>query len=273
MTLFKFLTSKTFLKHLLYAIGGVVVLLLLTFLILRIYTHHGQALTVPGFAGLTLEESQKLAKKKKLRVEVSDSVFNNNMPRGTVIEQNPDSGFKVKKHRRIFLIMNANIPEKVMMPNIVGVSHRQAEAVLKNAGLEIGKLIHVPDIAVNNVLKQKYNNEEIKEGELVPKGSKIDLVLGMGLSNQTTQVPDLKNYTLENAKNRILRSALNIGAIIYDETIKDETDSIEAQVWRQYPSFKENKKIRLGSTIDVWLTVDSAILYPELMTDTTLIIE
>ena len=271
MTLFKFLSSKTFLKHLLYAVGGVVALLIITFLTLRVYTHHGQALSVPSFSGLTLDEAQKLAKKKKLRIEISDSVFNNNRPRGTVIEQNPDSGFKVKKNRRIFLIMNANVPEKIKMPNIVGVSHRQAEAVLKNYGLEIGRLIHVPDIAVNNVLKQKYNGEEIKEGELVPKGSKIDLVLGMGLSDQTTQVPDLDHYTLERAKNRILRSALNIGAIIYDESVTDATDSIEARVWRQYPSFKENKKIRLGSTVDIWLTVDSTVLYPELVIDTTLV--
>ena len=92
-----------------------------------------------------------------MRIEITDSVFNHNLTRGTIIEQNPFAGFKVKKNRRIFLIINANTPEKVKMPNIVGVSHRQAEAVLKNAGLEIGRLIHVPDIAVNNILKQKYN--------------------------------------------------------------------------------------------------------------------
>ncbi len=269
MTLLKFLGSKTFFKHLAYAVGGVAVLLTLTFLILRIYTHHGQALSVPDFTGLTLEEVQLKAKKHKMRIEISDSVFNNNRPKGTVIEQNPLAGFKVKKNRRVFLTMNANNPEKVKMPNIVGVSHRQAEAVLKNAGLEIGRLIHVPDIAVNNVLKQKYNGEEIKEGEMVPKGSKIDLVLGMGLSNQKTQVPNLDHYSLERAKNRIMRSALNIGAVIYDESIIDGTDSTEAKVWRQYPSFKENKLIRLGSTVDLWLTVDSAILYPEIPEEIT----
>lgn len=267
MTLFKFLTSKTFFKHLLYAIGIITALLILTFLILKVYTHHGQALSVPDFTGLTLEEVHKKAKKNKLRIEVSDSIFNNNLPKGTVIEQNPISGFKVKKNRRIFIVLNAFNPEKVKMPNIVGVSHRQAEAVLKNAGLEIGRLIHVPDIAVNNVLKQKYNSKEIEEGTMVPKGSKIDLVLGMGLSNQKTQVPNLDHYTLERAKNRILRSALNIGAIIYDESIEDATDSTEAKVWRQYPSFKENKMIRLGSSLDLWLTVDSAILYPEINMD------
>lgn len=263
MNPFKFLTSKTFIKHILYAIGIITAMLILTFLILKIYTHHGQALSVPDFTGLTIEEVQLKAKKNKMRIEISDSIFNNNRPKGTVIEQNPIAGFKVKKNRRIFLIVNASNPEKVKMPNIVGVSHRQAEAVLKNYGLEIGRLIHVPDIAINNVLKQKYNGSEIEEGDLIPKGSKIDLVLGMGLSDQKTQIPDLDHYTLEKAKNRILRSALNLGAIIYDESILDRTDSSEAQVWRQYPSFKENKLIRLGSTVDLWLTVDSARLYPE----------
>ncbi len=269
MTLFKFLASKTFFKHLGFAFLGVIVLLFFTFQILRLYTHHGQALAVPDFTGMTLEEVHKKAKKNKLRIEVADSVFNNNKPKGTVIEQNPNPEFKVKKNRRIFLIMNASNPEKVKMPNIIGVSHRQAEAVLRNAGLEIGRLIHVPDIAINNVLSQKYKGEEIEEGTLVPKGSKINLVLGMGLSNQKTQVPDLNFYSLGNAKNRILRSALNLGAIIYDESIIDRTDSIEAKVWRQYPSYRENKMIRLGSTIDLWLTVDSTILYPEVEIDTT----
>lgn len=280
MTFFQFIKSKAFFKNLFYAISGLVVLITLTFLTLRIYTHHGQKLPVPDFAGLTLEEAQVKAKKAKLRIEVADSVFNNNMPRGTVLKQNPNPSFNVKKNRRVFLTMNATNPEKVEMPNIVGVSHRQAESILKNVGLEIGRLIHIPDIAVNNVLKQKYLGEEISKGTMVPKGSKIDLVLGMGLSNQTTQVPDLDHYTLNDAKNRIMRSALNIGAVIFDESIINGEDSLNAKVWRQYPSFKENKKIRLGSTIDLWITVDSTILYPELfvtdsieMTDTITITE
>lgn len=273
MTLFKFITSKVFLKHLSIALAGFALLLILTFLSLKLYTHHGQQLSVPSFYGLTVEEASKLAKKNKMKIEVIDSVFNNNRPRGTVIEQNPDKGSKVKKNRRIFLIVNAFNPEKVKMPNIVGVSHRQAEVVLKNLGLEVGRLIHIPDIAINNVLKQKFDGEEIPAGTPIAKGSKIDLVLGMGLSNQTTQVPDLNHKTLDEAKNRILRSALNLGAVIYDESIIDGLDSIEAQVWRQYPSYKENKRIRLGSTVDVWLTVDSTILYPELFETDTLEIQ
>lgn len=272
MTFIEFITSKTFYKHILYAIGIFTAILILTFLSLRIYTHHGQKLSVPDFKGLTLEEVHNKAKNNNLRIEIADSVFNNNLPRGTVIKQNPIVGFKVKKNRRIFITLNAFNPEKVEMPNVVGVSHRQAEALLKNIGLETGRLIHIPDIAINNVLKQKYNGEEIKEGTLIAKGSKIDLVLGMGLSNQKTQIPNLNHHTFADAREDILRAAFNMGAVIYDKSIVDLTDSLNAKVWRQYPSYKENKLIRLGSTVDIWITVDSTILYPELFDKDSIII-
>lgn len=257
MNLLKFLISKLFLKNLLYAIGILIVLFFFSFIILKIYTHHGQAISVPNYTGLTLEEVVKKARKNKFRVEVIDSVFINNLPKGTVIEQNPNPGFKVKANRRIFLTLNAFNPEKVKMPNITGVSLRQADGMLKNAGLEIGKLIFVPDIAVNNVLKQKYNESEILEGELIPKGSKIDLVLGRGLSDKKTPVPNLHLLKLSTAKNLLLRSALNVGAIIYDESVIDLQDTLEAKIWRQYPAYKESELLNLGSTVDMWLSVDS----------------
>ncbi len=257
MTLLQFIKSKDFFKHLLYAVLIEAGLLIITFLTLRIYTHHGQKIPVPDFRGLTMDEVYKKASDYKLIIEVTDSVFNNDMPKGTVIEQNPEPDFNVKKRRRIFITMNAFNPEKVNMPNVVGVSHRQARAVLKNAGLEIGKLIHVPDIAINNVLKQRFDGEEIEPGTLIPKGSKVDLVLGNGLSNEKTTLPDLYEYTLIEAKERLLGAALNVGAIIYDESVEEAVDTAQAKVWRQYPMYKENKQIRLGSTVDLWLSVDS----------------
>ncbi len=257
MTFLKFLISKLFLKNLLYAVALLLGFFLIFFIVIRIYTHHGQAIAVPDLAGLTVDEAKILTKKNQFRIEVADSVFNNDLPKGTIIEQNPMPGSKVKKKRRVFVILNAVNPESVKMPNTVGVSHRQAEAMLKNLGLEIGKLIHVPDIAINNVLKQRFNGAEILEGDLIPKGSKIDLVLGRGLSDQKTQIPNLFESRLMDAKSRILQSAFNIGAVIYDQSILDGTDSINAKVWRQYPSYEDNKLLNLGSTIDIWLSVDS----------------
>jgi beta-lactam-binding protein with PASTA domain len=260
MNLFRFILSKDFLKHLVIAAVGIIVLVSSSFIILDIYTNHGDSLPTPNFKKLPLEEARQLAHDHDLHVEVTDSVFQDEWPKASVVKQNPEPGFHVKKGRTIFLTMNASNPEKVKMPNVVGVSHRHAKAILNNSGLKVGKLVHVPDIAVNNVLKQKRNGEEIDPGELIPKGSEIDLVLGKGLSSQMSELPDLTSLTLPKAKSKILESAMNVGVVNYDESVEDPEDSTSAKVWKQYPPYKKNRKIRLGRYIDIWLTVDSTKL-------------
>lgn len=266
MKLIHFIKSKDFLKHLIIASILAIVIISITFILLNLYTLHGNSFPTPDFKGKTMQEAEKIATENKLELEITDSVYEDDEPRSIIVKQNPEAGFEVKKGRKVFLTKNASSPEEVKMPNVVGVSHRQAKNTLNNSGLKIGKLKHVPDIAVNNVLKQKANGKEIEPGEMIPKGTKIDLVLGEGLSNRKAEIPDLRNYKLEKAENKILQAAMNVGAVKYDESVENEEDSADAVVWKQYPPYKKKEKARLGSDIDLWLTTDSTKLPQE---DTT----
>ena len=256
MKFFRFLISKVFFKNIGMAVGVTFILLILVFTWLKIYTHHGKAYSVPNFQGLTLSEAEVLAKDLKLRLEVSDSVYLKDYKRGTVIDQNPDPDFKVKKRRRIFLTMNALNPEKIAMPNLIGLSLRQVQAILDNKGLIIGDLTYVPDIADNNILKQQLEGKNIRSGDTILKGSKIDLVLGKGLSNRSTYTPDLIGKRLEEARKLIAAASLNIGAVNYDESIITFTDSINAVIYKQAPNPTSQRRIRLGSSVDLHLTID-----------------
>jgi len=256
----RFLTSRTFWKHLAIIAGIAILIALSVFIGLKIYTKHGKAYAVPDLRGLTVEEAEMVTRARRLRFKVSDSVFISHEARGTVIDQNPAPNFRVKENRTIFLTINAMNPERVLMPDVTGVSLRQARAIIETRGLEVGTLIYVPDIALNNVLAQQYEGRDIKPGEMVIRGEKIDLVLGEGLSTRTTYVPDLLYLTLEEARNRILESSLNLGATLYDNTIKSEEDSLSAFIWRQRPEYEDDIQIRLGSIIDLWLSVDSTLL-------------
>lgn len=265
MNLLQFILTKDFLKHLIIAIVLAIVIFSSSFIFLNIYTQHGDSFPAPDFKKMTLQEAENIAETHDLEIEVADSVYQDEWPKGTVVKQNPPPNFNVKAGRTIFLTMNATTEEMVQMPNVVGVSHRHAKAILNNSGLKIGKLVHVPDIAVNNVLKQQVNNEEIKPGELIPKGTEVDLVVGKG-SNQRAGIPDLVGYYWDEAEDRIIQNAMNVGAIRPDTTINSEEDSSEAFVWQQYPPYDQNKQIKLGTYIDLWITVDSSKL-PE--ADTT----
>jgi beta-lactam-binding protein with PASTA domain len=260
MNFLKFLTNRIFLKHLVIAISIILFMSIVTLLFLKIYTRHGQALSVPDITGMSIPEADSLLTERELRYQIVDSVYNANLTRGSIIDQNPRPEFKVKKDRTIFLTINAFNPEIIRMPNIVGVSLRQARAIVHTAGLNIGQLTYIPDIAVNNVLQQKYNGNVIEEGDSIIKGSQIDLVLGRGLSNEKTAAPNLVGLLFEQAKERITQRYLNLGAVIYDASFEDAEDSINAFVWRQKPEFNVDALMNLGSSVDVWLTADSTKL-------------
>jgi len=260
MSLKNFILSKLFLKNLGFAIvivAGAVMILLIW---MNFYTRHGQARPVPNFVGLTMDQTVKLAKNSRLRYQVIDSIYTTAVPRGCIAEQNPKPGFKVKKWRNIVLTINAFHPEMVAMPNLIDLPKRQAILLIESSGLEIGLLKYRPDLSIDVVIDQLYNGKNIHERDSLQKGSVIDLVLGKGLSNQRTSVPDLLGMKLDPAKNKILISSLNLGTFVYDNTIKKGEDTINAFVYKQIPEFKNDATLQLGSAIYLWLTVDSAKL-------------
>jgi len=252
---------KMFLNH--YIVKNVLILVFAVFfifygmlVILRHYTHHGETLPVPDVTGLMLDEAGKLLQAQKMRWQLSDSVYVASVKPGAVVNQNPEPGSKVKKNRNIFLTVNALAPEKVKMPNVVDLTFRQAKTTLESQGLVIGELIYKPDIAKDYVLKQLYRGGEIRRGTEIIKGSAIDLVLGLGLSNETTPVPDLLGYTLFEARDILTKYFLNFGVIDYDQTVNTSVDSLKAFIFRQRPENSINAVLQLGATVDVWLTVD-----------------
>ncbi|HZM13556.1 MAG TPA: hypothetical protein VFB86_05210, partial [Bacteroidales bacterium] len=101
------------------------------------------------------------------------------------------------------------------------------------------------------------HGREVSPGDSVQKGMVIDLVLGRGLSSQHTPIPRLLGTTLEQARNEILGSSLNLGSYVFDATVITRTDSLNAFVYKQNPGYHRDATAQLGSAVYVWLTVDT----------------
>ncbi len=251
-----FFKQHILIKNLTLAFLIIVLVLVIFFTWLKIFTRHGESYSVPDLTGLTIDEVAKVLKDRNLRWEIADSIYSNESERGTVVEHHPKAGFKVKKYRKIYLTMNAVNPEKVAMPNLVDLSIRQAQSKLESVGLKIGKITYEPDLGINIILAQKYRGVPVKDGDTLVKGSFIDLVLGKGLSGETTIVPDLIGLTEEEATIKAADVSLRLGAIVPDPDIKDEEKPL-ARIYMQRPAHNKKNTIALGSSIDVWLTLDS----------------
>ena len=263
MSFFKTIFNKTFARHLGIVIISGLLLILLTFLGLNLYTRHGKGFEAPDFKGLTEQQLKHLIQENELRYAIIDSAHIADLPPGVVIEQTPKAGSMVKKNRNIFFTINSWTPEKVQVPDVIDYSIRNARVMLESFGLEVGDLIYVPSEYTNLVLGQHYKGKPIEAGTPLERGAVIDLIVGQGLSNRTTAVPDLKGLLYDEAKQISQDLSLNIGAQIFDSTVVSQEDTLQAFVWKQRPSGDGDSRLRLGSSIDIWLSVDSSLIMPD----------
>lgn len=206
---------------------------------------------------MTISEAKYNAGINNIRVLVIDSVYVRRMKKGAVYSQTPKPGSTVKKGRLIRLTINSITPKKIIMPNLVGVSMRQAHAELLSRGLNLGQLIYVNDIATNNVIRQLYNNKEIKPGMYINSGSNIDLVLGLNNFDNTTNVPDVIGMKYMRAVSAVHDYSLNVSRLVFDSSVRNYADSLDAVVYKQGPVASEIPVI-MGSDVSLYLTVDAA---------------
>ncbi|MBQ0086187.1 MAG: PASTA domain-containing protein [Bacteroidales bacterium] len=255
--------NRWFLKNLIAAAVVITVLILAAQLFLSIRTRHGQEIEVPDFTSKTLEEAANMASQSNFRLDVTDSVFMSRLPKGSIYSQKPAPGSKVKEGRRILLTINATQMKKVSMPNLVGLSLRQARTQLQEKGLIVGKLTYKEDIATNNVLEQTYRGKKIAPGKKIECENRIDLVLGLDPNNSTTYIPHLIGYSYGIAFDNIIDNSLNLGKVRYDETVKTYSDTLSAIVYFQDPDpnseeSEESGTVEMGTTVNISLTVSQA---------------
>jgi beta-lactam-binding protein with PASTA domain len=246
-----YLKTKSFRNTILIAIGSVIGVVLIAFFSLSFYTDHGSGLPVPKLTGLPIEKAISILEEQGFEYQV-DSVYVDDAPPGTVIEQDPDPGTNVKQNRKIYLTMVTVKAPPVALPDIDQMPYIQAVATLQNNGLKVGDTTYRSDIALNVVLEAQLAGQIIKTGTKIPKGSKIDLVLGDGVGASEVEVPDLINQDLDAVRFVLRNSNLGIGTITYQGAITDSTNVI---VIGQSPMKSDSTaKVSIGTKINVIVT-------------------
>jgi eukaryotic-like serine/threonine-protein kinase len=170
MQFLRFLFSKIFLKQLLYlGLTFVGVFILISFGLKRI-TNHNEYQKVPA---IMIDQN--------LRFEVIDSTkFVPSLPPLSIIAHLPAADSEVKKNRKIYLTVNPSGYREITVPNLIQITKRNAESILKAVGFELGEINYRDNIGKDMVLEIQFKGKKIEPGISLPKTTPIDLVLGNG---------------------------------------------------------------------------------------------
>ena len=259
--MFKFITTRPFWVNLLVIIVLSFLLVLGFLQLLGLITRHGEYLTVPGVQGKKTTEAIRFLEDKGFEVVIQDSVYIDTVKMGIVLKQLPESGSTVKINRVVFLTVNRATLPMVLMPALNGKSYNYALEIIKRSHLELGDTTHKPDFMQGSVLEQNFNGNLISAGTKLPWGSKVDLIIGGGLSIQELIVPDLIGMTLGEAKLIIEQNGINLAAIIADGPI---VDTLSAYVFKQSPNRYNEASIpnyiKAGQLMDLWIAAEMKVV-------------
>lgn len=243
----EFLLSRIFFKHLGLAVLATIVLFWISLQLISLFTRHGNETSMPNYIGKQFSQIETIAPENDYDFVITDSIYDENKKPGTIIIQDPPPFSKVKDNRKVYITVVATIPEMVEMPNLIDLSLRQAMTELTSRDLRLNNLEYTPHFAQNTVRGQKYHGRMISSGIEIPRGSKIDLVLGDGHRDGGLRVPMLIGKTHEEAIELLIMSSLNVGT----ENIMDSDNPENLRVFRQDPP--PGTQFPLGGFVNIWL--------------------
>lgn len=145
-----------------------------------IYTHHGEAITVPDVRNKVFADAERLLDELGLQIVVTDTGYNRHLPPDCVLQQTPASGAVVKSGRVIYVTINASEKPTLTLPDIVdNSSEREAIAKLRILGFKVGATQYVPGEKgwVYGVL---CRGRRLMAGDHVPIDAMVVLQVGNG---------------------------------------------------------------------------------------------
>ena len=115
---FSFLGKLKFYKHIGIAIVISIILYVIVFVFLNIFTRHGKTIIVPDLYGSSLVDIQNENLSDEFDIIISDSIYDISKEKGTIIQQNPLPYSKVKKHRKFILLLLLVRSKKYLCPTL-----------------------------------------------------------------------------------------------------------------------------------------------------------
>ncbi len=252
-------------SHIIFIAVFCMMLVMVLYFGLKSGTRHNETIVVPNFVGKNIDDAQRIAENKDLNIVVRDSIFDVDLPGGTIVDQLPGTSdvrdVTVKPGRKIYVTINAYSRRQVDVPYVAKQTLRQALNQVERSGLTIDKIVYEADMtSTDYVEKQVVGGKEIGPStkRSVPVGTGVTLHVTYHRNDQYTIAPRIVGLSLAKAKSTLWDHGLNVGKITYDESVGDIIERRTARVYMQSSAI--GSSLRRGSKVDIHLSADDALV-------------
>ena len=243
--LIPFVKTKHFWKHFGLVLLFYLVMAFANILYLDFATNHGEKIAVPNLVGLSSQKAKQRIETLDLTYQILDSIYDPKLPEGTVVEQlvEPTSLSQVYvKSGRVIGLRLSKRNQLVEMPSLLHKQIQFAQSILEQRGLRFIIQYQPTAEANGSVLDQRYKGRRIKEGDPLPIGSVVTLIVGQNNEDEPIVLPNLLGLTMSEA--RLIFDTLGVSAytFICPDCLTSQ-DSAAARIFSQSPEYLEGTTV------------------------------
>jgi len=185
----------------------IVIIIIMDKIVMPAYVQLGDEVEMPDVTERDYTEALMILKEHDFKV-IKEGKYNPYRNVGIVLSQNPEPFTVVKEGRTVQLTVSLG-EQLVKVPNLVGISERDAEIKLLERNLNLGDIYYKPsNFPEGTIISQQY--EPLME---VSKNTDIDITVSIGSEQQDVILPNLVYKSLNDAENILKRKGLYLGDI------------------------------------------------------------
>lgn len=166
--------------------------------------------TLPSFVGQTLGDATSSALRMHITATVIDRATSDRYPKGTVMNQRPLAGTKVRQGRQVGFVVSDGLVTR-LMPDLRYQSMREVGLDLSRSHLQLGSVQYTKSdiVPAAHVIAQ-----EPPPLSNVLEGDKVDLVVSKG-GQQSVVVPDFLGMTIDRARTVAKKDGVALGQVVW----------------------------------------------------------
>jgi beta-lactam-binding protein with PASTA domain len=193
---------------------GGVLLLLVNFLVMPSLVHSNKVVTMPDIRGMSVTGAQTQLRGLGLDVEAARQRAHPSIPEGMILDQIPGPEARIRGGRTVRVVTSSGPPEGAL-PNLAGLSLRQAEITLQREKFRLGRVLKVRKAGVTQSIVA-YQNPVA--GTRLFKNAVVDLVVAEPAAAELLRMPDLRGMPLYQARQAISDAGFILAPVTYERT-------------------------------------------------------
>jgi len=198
---------------------------------------------VPDLVGLTEDEAQGRLDRLGLEYTVRSGVTHRLAPEGAVLAQDPLPGQYSRPGAPVYVSVSRG-PELHVLPDVAGLSERQAMIVLERLGYQVGVE------RITHTLEQgRAVSTRPEAGTELAVPAEVTLVVSEG--RPVVEVPELVGRHIDDAETALDGTGLELGAITYDPQALEAPGRIVGQYPPAGYSLREGEAVEVRVAGDV----------------------